>query len=104
MYHRPALHHISSLGHTDWRIVESYSRKDGHHSVRVRDSLTVVQSLVAAAIRRVCHPPSKHAFSAWAAETLPPKRMGSRDAPRADGCDAGREIHGDFGRARGGVS
>lgn len=43
---------------------------------QMRDGLTVGQSLVAAAIARVCHPASKRAFAAWAAQTTLPGRLG----------------------------
>lgn len=48
--------------------------------VRVRDGLTVGQSLVAGAIARACHPSSKRAFAAWAAQSSLPERMGFRAA------------------------
>jgi transposase len=44
--------------------------------VRVRDGLTVGQTLTAAAIARACHPASKRAFAEWAATTTLPERMG----------------------------
>lgn len=43
--------------------------------VRVRDGLTVDQSLVATEIGRACHPDSKRAFAEWAAGTSLSEQM-----------------------------
>jgi len=43
---------------------------------QIRDGLSVGQSLVAAAIGRVCHPSSKRAFASWANQTSLPERFG----------------------------
>lgn len=45
-------------------------------AVQVRDGLSVGQSMVAAAIGRVCHPSSKRAFASWAEQTSLPERLG----------------------------
>jgi transposase len=45
--------------------------------VRMRDGLTVGQSLLGAAIARACWPASKRAFAEWAAETTLPDRLGA---------------------------
>ena len=131
-----SLQRFSSNGHTYWRIVESYRRKDGRPTVRtllylgkvddilaklrsaeqglrvksvssgavdalfrlakeldvpgiinrsirekgatvrVRDGLTVGESLTLAGIARLCHPSSKRAIADWAEQTSLPVRFG----------------------------
>ncbi len=43
---------------------------------RMRDGLSVGQTILAGAIGRLCHPCSKRAFAAWAKGTTLPERMG----------------------------
>lgn len=66
-----------------WRLAQEFDVAGGIDGAivavggrsQVRDSLTVGQSLLAAAIARLCHPASKRAFAAWAAQTTLPARM-----------------------------
>ena len=47
-----------------------------HQAVQRRDGLTIGQSLTLAAIARLCHPCSKRAIAAWAAQTSLPGLFG----------------------------
>ena len=135
MRNMPSLQRFTSHGHSYWRIVESYRRRDGKPAIRTllhlgkaddllrrlqgeqqglrvhsvssgavdalwalsgeldvaghidraidscgarlqhRDGLNVGQSLLAAAIARLCHPASKRAFAEWAATTTLPRHL-----------------------------
>jgi transposase len=135
MLNVPSLQRFTSHGHSYWRIVESYRRRDGKPAIRTllhigkadellrrlqgeeqglkvhsvssgavdalwalsgeldvvghidraidsagarlqhRDGLSVGQSLLAAAIARLCHPASKRAFAEWAATTTLPRHL-----------------------------